>query len=190
MQDDKHIIKLVLQGDVAAYSELVDRYRHMVFTLAMQLTKNESDAEEVAQDAFLKAFRALSKFEGRSSFSTWIYRITYHQSITMLRKNKKHAVVYDERFEKEENNPDEENVPFERLEKDDRKRFLKASLERLKGQEAFILTLYYYEGRKVEEISQITGFSVSNVKVRLFRARKNLLKELKYILQSEAGSLL
>ncbi|MFO8000609.1 MAG: sigma-70 family RNA polymerase sigma factor, partial [Marinilabilia sp.] len=86
MPDDKHIIKQVKQGDVAMYSVLIDKYRHMVFTLAMQMVKNEADAEEVAQDAFFKAFKALDKFEGRSSFSTWIYRIAYHEAISKLRK--------------------------------------------------------------------------------------------------------
>jgi RNA polymerase sigma-70 factor (ECF subfamily) len=189
-EDDKHIIKQVRKGDVAAYSMLIEKYRHMVFTLALQLTKNEADAEEVAQDAFLKAFRALDSFEGRSAFSTWIYRITYHQAISKMRGNKRKQTDYDEDTFSNDDNLAVGNLSSEILESEDRTRYLKEALARLKGEESTVLTLYYFEEFKVDEISEITGLSESNVKVKLLRGRRNLLRELKAILKSEAGSLL
>ncbi|PWD99065.1 RNA polymerase sigma factor [Marinilabilia rubra] len=189
-KEDKHIIKQIKNGDVAAYSVLIERYRHMVFTLALQLLKNEADAEEVAQDAFLKAYRALDKFEGRSSFSTWIYKITYFQAISKLRKSKKKEVGYDEDFNGYEKSQFTEDLGTDLLEAQDRSRFLKIALGKIKGEEATVLTLFYFEDLKTEEIAEITGMSVSNVKVRLHRGRQNLLKELKVALKKEAASLL
>ncbi|MDH3698239.1 MAG: sigma-70 family RNA polymerase sigma factor, partial [Flavobacteriaceae bacterium] len=80
-QPDSYFINQVLQGDYQAYGELVERYKYMVYTLAMKLVKNKEDAEEVAQDAFLKAFRGLNSYKGTAQFSTWIYKITYHAGL-------------------------------------------------------------------------------------------------------------
>lgn len=189
-KDDKHIIRQIKKGDVAAYSVLIDRYRHMVFTLAMQLLKNEADAEEVAQDAFLKAYRGLDKFEGRSSFSTWIYRIAYHQAISKLRKLKHREVAYEDEYKIYEESDVAEELGKDILEIQDRARFLQMALDKIKGEEATILTLFYFEELKTEEIAKITGLSVSNVKVRLHRGRQSLLKELKIALKKETTSLL
>ncbi|WP_010528705.1 RNA polymerase sigma factor [Thermophagus xiamenensis] len=189
-KDDKIIIKQVLKGDVAAFSVLIDRYRHMVYTLAFQITKNKSDAEEVAQDAFLKAFQALASFEGRASFSTWIYQITFHQAISKIRQNKKHNLSYKENISNENSPLTDDNITGQLLEREDRKRFLNEALSRLKGEESFILILYYYEDLNIEEIAKITGYSATNVKVRLFRARLKLHNELKILLKLETNSLL
>ncbi|MGM0375771.1 MAG: RNA polymerase sigma factor [Bacteroidota bacterium] len=188
-QDDKHIIKQVQKGDVAIYAVLVDKYKHMVFTLAMQIVKNEADAEEVAQDAFFKAYKALANFEGRSSFSTWIYSIAYREAISKLRKRRNKETSYDHEYDSHQNNTtiDKEN---EKLEQDDRTRFLKMALARMKGEEATILTLFYFEEKKVAEIAKITELTVSNVKVILHRGRQNLLAELKSLLNQEVTSLL
>jgi RNA polymerase sigma factor (sigma-70 family) len=185
MPEDKHIIKQVKKGDIAAYAVLVDKYRHMVYTLALQLLKNEADAEEVAQDAFLKAFKALGSFEGRSAFSTWIYRITYHQAISKIRKQRNNIINYNEYGETKQR-----ETATDLLEAKDKTIYLKLALSRIKGEEATVLTLFYFEELKVDEISEITGMSVSNVKVRLHRGRQNLLNELKKVLKTEISSLL
>ena len=188
-QDDKHIIKQVQKGDVALYAVLVDKYKHMVFTLAMQIVKNEADAEEVAQDAFYKAYKSLGNFEGRSSFSTWVYRIAYHEAISKLRKRRDKEISFDNEYEQPGYNTqvDKEN---QQLEQDDRSRYLKMALARLKGEEATILTLFYFDEKKVAEIAKITELSVSNVKVILHRGRQNLLNELKNLLNQEVSTLL
>jgi len=188
-QDDKHIIKQVQKGDVALYAVLVDKYKHMVFTLAMQIVKNEADAEEVAQDAFYKAYKSLGNFEGRSSFSTWVYRIAYHEAISKLRKRRDKEISFDNEYEQPGYNTqiDKEN---QQLEQDDRSRYLKMALAKLKGEEATILTLFYFDEKKVAEIAKITELSVSNVKVILHRGRQNLLNELKTLLNKEVSTLL
>src|SRR5262245_50933268 len=87
-QNDNEIISRVLNGDQQAYAELVTRYQNYVFTLALRFTKNREDAEEVAQDIFVKAYRALADFKGSSKFSTWLYTIVNNTCITFLRKKK------------------------------------------------------------------------------------------------------
>ena len=184
--DEKHIIKKIKRGDVGAYSLLIEKYRRMVYTLALQLLKNEADAEEVAQDAFFKAYKSLNSFEGRSAFSTWIYRITYHEAISKLRKNKNHETSYDTiplQYAEDENLSNT-------LEARDRSKFLKEALNKIKEDEATVLTLFYYEEKKVEEIAEITGLTISNVKVQLFRGRKSLLRELQTTLKKEADTLI
>src|SRR4030081_2859800 len=85
---DIDIISRVIKGDQKAYAELVNRYQNYVFTLALRFTKNREDAEEVAQDIFVKAYRSLADFKGTAKFSTWLYTIVYTTSITFLRKKK------------------------------------------------------------------------------------------------------
>jgi RNA polymerase sigma factor (sigma-70 family) len=188
-EDDKHIIKKIKRGDVGAYSLLINKYRHMVFTLALQMLKNEADAEEVAQDAFFKAYQALNSFEGRSSFSTWIYRITYHQAISKLRKARNKEISHDFDASGANQYPENESLN-DILDARDRSKYLKEALGKIKGDEANILTLFYYEEKKVDEIAEITGFSPANVKVKLFRGRQNLLKALQSSLKKEADSLI
>src|SRR5690606_29773584 len=87
-QNDNEIIARVLKGDQQAYALLVDRYQNYVFTLAFRFTKNREDAEEVSQDIFVKAYRALADFKGNSKFSTWLYTIVNNTCITFLRKKR------------------------------------------------------------------------------------------------------
>src|ERR1044071_10031245 len=86
--NDIEIIGKVLSGDQQAYALLVERYKNYVFTLALRFTKSREDAEEVSQDIFIKAYRALSDFRGASKFSTWLYTIVNNTCITFLRKKK------------------------------------------------------------------------------------------------------
>jgi RNA polymerase sigma-70 factor (ECF subfamily) len=87
-EDDLIYIEAVRNGNITAYSFLVDKYRDMVYSLALKLIKRPEEAEELAQDTFVKAFTKIDKFEGKSKFSTWLYSITYHACITELRKRK------------------------------------------------------------------------------------------------------
>ncbi|MBT8318690.1 MAG: RNA polymerase sigma factor, partial [Gramella sp.] len=86
---DEYYVQQILEGNIQVYSVLIDRYKHMVFTLAKKMLKNNEDAEEVAQDAFLKAYKGLANFKGDSKFSTWLYRITYHRSLDYSKRNKR-----------------------------------------------------------------------------------------------------
>ena len=85
---DIEVIAQVLKGDQQAYALLVDRYRNFVFTISLRYIKNREDAEEVAQDVFIKAFRSLADFRGQSKFSTWLYTVTTTSCLSFLRKKK------------------------------------------------------------------------------------------------------
>ncbi len=87
---DQYLIDKVLNGDTNAFGELVDRYQNFVFTIAIRILKVTEEAEEVAQDSFIKAFDSLSSFRGESKFSTWLYRIVYHKSLDRIKMNKRH----------------------------------------------------------------------------------------------------
>ncbi|RKD88482.1 RNA polymerase sigma factor [Mangrovibacterium diazotrophicum] len=172
-QPDEYYITKVLEGDVASFSYLVDRYQDMVYGLAFKLLRNEEDAEEMAQDSFVKAYRSLNSYRQQSKFSTWIYRITYNGCITLLRKRKLEVRSMDEQ---QLTDKDEAQLNAQLIEMDKAlvEKLLQEAMEKLPELEQVLITLYYFEEQKMEEISQITGLSESNVKVKIHRARKKM----------------
>jgi len=186
---DKKIIEQVLRGDVAAFSLIVEQYKKMVFTLALNILKNREDAEEATQDTFFKAYQSLAGFKGESSVSTWLYRIVYHTSISMLRKRKETTVDL-EGLDRMPTNFSTQPQNGQRLEIQDRKRMLKDALMQLEEDDAFVVLLYYYKEQSVEEIAAITSLSISNVKVKLHRSRKKLQEILSVTMKAEMDSLL
>ncbi len=184
---DKIIIKQVNQGDVAAYAILVKRYQQMAYTLALSITKNKEDAEEVAQDAFVKAYKNLSTFKGKSKFSTWLYQIVYRTALSKIRIQKHHTQEIDDKVMN--NDLLKENQP-NNLEQLDRKLIIRVAIDQLKEDESFLLILYYYEELTVDEIADSTGLSESNVKVKLHRARKNMHDQLQTMLNGKAKTLI
>ncbi len=88
--DENILIAAIKNGDTRAYAQLVDRYKDLVYTLALRMLKHREEAEEVAQDTFIKVFKSLDKFKGDSKFSTWIYRVAYNTCLDTIKKNKKH----------------------------------------------------------------------------------------------------
>ncbi len=186
---DIELIKSIRNGDIAAFAHVIDKYQHMAFTLAKGIVKNKQEAEEVAQDAFVKVFKSLENYKGDAAFSTWLYRIVYNTAISKLRSRKpktedldsKEAVYFEAHYA--ENN-------MNRLEKQERKKLLKEALNNLKEEDAFILILYYYKEQSIDEISKATGLSASNVKIKLHRGRKQMHNELNTLLKGELNSIL
>ena len=86
---DQHYINQIIQGNTNVFGVLVDRYKEMIFTLALKMIKNREEAEEISQDTFIKIYNSLNKFKGDSKFSTWIYKIAYNTCLDRLKKNKK-----------------------------------------------------------------------------------------------------
>ena len=183
------IIGQVLRGDVAAFSLIVAQYKKMVFTLALNILKNREDAEEATQDTFFKAYQSLAGFKGESSVSTWLYRIVYHTSISMLRKRKETTVDL-EGLDRMPANISTQPQNGQRLEIQDRKRMIKEALMQLDDDDAFLVLLYNYKEQTVEEIAAITSLSVSNVKVKLHRSRKKLQEILSVTMKTEIDPLL
>ncbi len=170
-----------MSGESRAYEALVTRYQHYVFTIAFNILKSREEAEEAAQDAFLKAFKMLRTYQGKARFSTWLYTIAYRAAIDLGRKKKRRyeAIDGDESHLQIE---DTVSVsPIESVNKKDLQYHLDKAITKLKPQDATIVTLFYLHERTVKEISAITGLTITNVKTKLFRIRENL----KVILQKE-----
>lgn len=180
-QDDRIYIEEVRQGNLASYTYLVDKYKNMAFTIAMKILANREDAEDAAQEGFVKAYMQLGSFEGKSKFSTWLYTIVYRTAVSKLQQ---HRLVTEHMDEQLEENYDYAftPAPLEALQAREREQFVKEAINRLPKMEALVVTLFYLNESPIEEIEQITGLSNSNVKVKLFRARKVLGRELQFLL--------
>lgn len=182
--DDQHYISLTLNGDSSAFAILVDRYKDLVYTLTLRMLKNREEAEEVAQDTFIKVYKSLNRFKGDSKFSTWIYRVAYNASLDRLKKNKKYFnnVAIDEYTEHQVKTIDN---ALSKLEEEERSQAIQKCIEQLPSEDAFILTLYYFEGQSLDEISKVIDLTPNNVKVKLFRSRKKLATIMKQKLEPE-----
>lgn len=182
--NDQHYIDKILQGETNVFAVLVDRYKDMIFTLALKMVKNREEAEEVAQDTFIKIYNSLNKFKGDSKFSTWIYKIAYNTCLDRLKKNKK-----------EENNISIDDFSshliktmdnaLSALEDKERKQAIQKCLNLLPSEENFLLTLFYFEDQSLDEIGKIMNINANNVKVKLFRSRQKLAVILKKQLEPE-----
>ncbi len=172
-QDDQKYITMTLAGDVNAFAILIDRYKNMVYTLCLRMMKTTEDAEEIAQDVFLKAFQKLNTFKGTSKFSTWIYSITYHRCLDALSRKRKQPTHYAAEIN-EEITEEKVSSILEMIEAKELRIQLEACIQQLKEEDTFLVTLYYLEEQSLEEIAEMTGMTKNNVKVKLFRARKKL----------------
>ncbi|SHL66999.1 RNA polymerase sigma factor [Flavobacterium xanthum] len=182
--EDQHYINLIIQGDHNAFAVLVNRYKNMIFSLALQMVKNREEAEDVSQETFLKIYNSLSKFKGDSKFSTWSYKIAYHTCLDHLKKNKK-----------EENNISIEEFSVQltktmdnalsALEDKERQQTIQNCLNLLPNDENFLLTLFYFDEKNLQEIGKIMNISANNAKVKLFRSRQKLAVILKKQLEPE-----
>ncbi len=181
-KNDSYYIGKVLEGESGAYAVLVDRYKTLAYNISLGIVKRPEDAEEITQDSFLKAYRSLRSFKGDSKFSTWLYRIVYNSSISHLRKKQKEVPADPGSPEmlRYAGQPDEEGSQNEDL-----AAALKKAVDLLPAAEKTMINLYYYDNSSVEDIARITAFSVSNVKVRLFRARKKLHDHIRTLMNNE-----
>ncbi|MBL4561746.1 MAG: sigma-70 family RNA polymerase sigma factor [Labilibaculum sp.] len=186
---DSYYIAKIREGDPGAYAFLVNKYKKMAFNVALQLMGNREDAEEIAQDAFLKAYQALDSYKGESKFSTWVYRIIYNTAISKLRKKKLDVSSIDDNFNTSVNVKSTQSA-LKELRSEERKIYITEALKRMGGDESSLITLFYLEENSVDEICSITGLSASNVKVKLHRARKKLYKELELALHGELKTIL
>ena len=176
-QEDSHYIDRVLGGDISAYGQLVAKHKNLVFSIALKILNNREDAEEIAQDTFLKAFHALKTFERKSKFSTWLYRIVYNAAISKTRKKKLDLIPMDNYLI--HNYPDEDySSTVDMISPEEQRIMITRAMKSLSDDENLLITLFYKGENSIEDISQITGLTTSNVKVRLHRIRKKLHEEL------------
>jgi RNA polymerase sigma factor (sigma-70 family) len=189
-ETDLELIAAVLDGNTAVYSELVKRHQRFVFTLAMRYTRNREDAEEIAQDCFIKAYRALGTFKQSAKFSTWLYTITYTTAMTFLRKKR----LLTDSIDSTESTIQLENhisdYHADGVEKASAYVYLNQAIAQLLPDDAAILTLFYKGEQSLEEIGKALAMETNTVKVKLHRARLRLKEKLQYILKDEVKELI
>ena len=185
-ENDIYYIEKVKNGQTQYYSYIVEKYKDIVFSIALKVLKNLEDAEEMAQESFIKAYRSLHTFKGKAKFSSWLYRITYNNCISEIRRRKIHFTPIDEVEVKD----DAESFNIEGLPQENREKYIKIALDKLPEDEYTLILLYYFEEQSIEEISKITRLTESNAKVKLYRARKKLYTILNNMLKEEIYTIL
>jgi RNA polymerase sigma-70 factor (ECF subfamily) len=187
---DIELIDQVLAGNQAAYADLVKRYQRFVFTLAMRFAKRREDAEEIAQDCFIKAYRSLGSFQRQSKFSTWLYSIVYTTAMTFLRKKRVDTDSIDDETTYIQVESQSSAYDVNNAENRSRSFYLNQAIEQLLPDDATIITLFYKGEQSLEEIGQALGMEANTVKVKLFRARQRLKEKLERNLKHEAKELI
>ncbi len=157
----------------------------MVYSLVLRMVSNQEDAEEVTQDAFIKAFKAIKQFKLKSKFSTWLYKIAYFTAINHLRKHELLTSPID--FERITNTDDS---VIDKMNLDEQRIYINKAMSYLKPIERQLLALYYLKEFSNKEIGKITGLSQSNIKVSLMRSRKKMAGILNALLNDEIELLI
>ena len=164
-------------------------YQGLAYTIAIKITGNREDAEEVVQDAMLKAFSAMSDFRRAAKFSTWLYRIVYNTALTKVGGRKPKPMDIDE-YPEDNLLTNNEIREWNLLIAADRKKYVGLALDQLKPDERLIITLHYIAEKSISEVCEIMQLKKSAVKMRLLRGRKQLEDALKHLLADELTTLL
>ena len=186
--DDSLIISRIKKGDSAQYSVLVNKYQNMIFRTCMGFLHQREDAEDVTQEVFVKAFRAISDFKGDASFSTWIYRIAVNEALTLLRRRQRERMIHRlgswVGFAKEnemfgvERMAHAESDPESLMIKDEQTRWVNRVIDELPERQRIAFTLSQYGDLSQGEVAQTMGLSEGAVESLLQRAKQNIKKKL------------
>lgn len=180
---ERKLIQSIRKGNTRAFSELVNTYKDLVYTLTLRMLGNREEAEEVSQDTFIKVFNSLEHFKGDSKISTWVYRIAYNTCLDRirLRKSRKFLDV----GEMQDFIFTEMDTALDKMVREERGRLVEQCLAKLPSEDAGLLTLFYFEEKSLLEIENILNVPVNSLKVQLFRARKKLAAVLEGHLKPE-----
>lgn len=181
MNQEYELIKSFQNGNLQVFEELIKPHEKKIYNIAFKLIKNEQDAYDLAQESLLKIYKSLNRFEYKSNFSTWMYRITYNTSIDYLRKNNNGwTISLDEenengvKFEIEDTLP----TPEEIFEMKITKELIQEAVDKLDDTQRTVVVLRDVEGLSYEEISEVTDLNIGTVKSRINRGRKKLQETL------------
>lgn len=188
---EANAIQDAMVGNEDGYRYLLEKYQTYAFSIAIGIVRNEENAEEAVQDAFIRVFKNIAKFKKKGKFSTWLYRIVYNTSLTSLRGKQKidvHSLNEPENYELDI--PDSCANGLEDLNRSDKIKFVNKAIANLPESENLVITLYYTNECSIIEIAQITGWNISTIKTRLYRARQNLYIELSMLLGNETNEII
>lgn len=173
---NKELIKKVVEGDEVAFEQLVKKYEHSVLNTVHRYIGNHDEAEDIAQEVFIKVWRHAKSFKGKSKFSTWLYRIVVNQCLNYRSKHKERHASLDEIMEQGKT-PESLKVEIE-FERQRKSKIVRKAINELPKRQRIALVLSKFEGKSYREIAQIMGVSLSSVESLIFRARGTLKKKL------------
>src|SRR5881275_1352300 len=178
--EETELVKRARRGDLAAYDDLVRRYQERIYATIYHMTSNHEDANDLAQEAFIKAFQALKSFKGGSSFYTWVYRIAVNKTINFLKQRKNRAQMsLDDIDLNAEHDPDlvaliSDKTPRREINLIELQEKLNEAMQKLSESHRLVVTLHDVQGMSHEEIAKIMDCNIGTVRSRLFYARQQL----------------
>lgn len=178
MDDPRLLVKKAQNGDLSAFEELVRIYQNKIYALSVNLSGNREDAQDLAQEALIKAYRAIGSFRNEADFGTWLYRITVNAWLNFRRKNSESLISIDEAYRRDDGGEVRRELaatsddPLQSLEKKEFKDLVHSALNSLSDEHRTVLVLRDLEGYSYEEVSHLLGCSLGTVKSRLSRARE------------------
>jgi len=178
--EEEDLVRHARQGDLAAYDDLVRRYQERIYATIYHMTSNHEDANDLAQEAFIKAFHALKSFKGGSSFYTWIYRIAVNKTINFLKQRKNKAQIsLDDLDFNAEHDPDlvaliSDKTPRREVNLLELQEKLNMAMQKLSEPHRLVVTLHDVQGLSHEEIAKIMDCNIGTVRSRLFYARQQM----------------
>jgi len=191
MEEDFKLLARFKKGDQQAFELLVRKYKMVVFNTVYSIMGNTQEADDIAQEVFLKVYTKAGSFKGESSFSTWLYRITVNRCLDELRKRKIKIISYETEFSQDEKlrlkdvlASREEDIT-EDLRKKELQDVIQKAMNSLPEKDRIILTLKEIEGLSYNEISKAMEISLGKVKIWLFRARQKLKEKLSFLFPEE-----
>ena len=184
LEEESGLVRRARRGDLQAYDDLVKRYQERIYATIYHMTSNHEDANDLAQESFIKAFQALKSFKGGSTFYTWLYRIAVNKTINFLkqRKNRMHMSLNDIDFNAE-HDPDlvaliSENTPRRDAGLTELQKKLNEALLKLSEPHRLVIILHDVQGQSHDEIAEIMDCNIGTVRSRLFYARQQMQAEL------------
>jgi len=178
--EDNELVSRCLQGDSTAFNHIVDKYQQRIYNIAFRMTNNHDDALDLAQESFIRIYRALASYKGESAFSTWIHRIASNVCLDELRKKKRQPLVAlstDATMSGEEGEysiefaAGDEDTPEQHLLRNEVRREIALALSQVSPEHRIVLVLRDIQGYSYEEMAEIIGVNVGTIKSRLNRAR-------------------
>jgi RNA polymerase sigma-70 factor (ECF subfamily) len=183
-EHESELVRRARKGDLQAYDDLVKRYQERIYATIYHMTSNHEDANDLAQDSFIKAFQALKSFKGGSTFYTWLYRIAVNKTINFLkqRKNRTHMSLNDIDFNAEHDTDlialISEKTPRRDAGLNELQKKLNEALLKLSEPHRLVVVLHDVQGQSHEEIAEIMDCNIGTVRSRLFYARQQMQAEL------------
>ena len=177
--EDKALVAWAQKGDTLAFEELVARHRDKIYARAFSMMRNEQDAIDLSQEAWVKAWQRLVQFQGESSFATWMTRITINLCLDQLRRQKRTRAESIEEMDEESGGVERQmpvvvTNPTERLERGELRKRIDAAMEKLSHEHRTVLVLHEFEEMEYKQIAKVMGCSIGTIMSRLFYARRRL----------------